>query len=308
MTHTPPHTPGQDLSDGDLRYRSLFEGIPLGLYITTPDGRILDANPALVHMLGYSRKEDLLGVMASDLYVDPADRDRQRLLLEDDVIVRKCETQLRQLSGRPIWVRDTCRAIRDSSGCIVRFEGSLQDVTEEKEAEQKLLYMARHDPLTGVLNRHALAELLEKETLRARRYNHPIGVLMVDVNRLKDVNDRFGHATGDQVLQLVARALTSSVRETDCVVRYGGDEFLLLLLETDGETHIIRQRILETMKDHNPVHLLIDFPITLSIGIAHWMPDSDISMEGVLSLADASMYEDKRSHPTQDPHSAPKRT
>jgi diguanylate cyclase (GGDEF)-like protein/PAS domain S-box-containing protein len=300
MTRTPPFTPGQDSSDGDLRYHSLFEGIPLGLYITTPGGRILDANPALVHMLGYASKEGLLGVMASDLYVDPSDRDRQNLLFEDAAMVRKYETRLRRLDGQTIWVRDTCRAIRDGAGCIVRFEGSLQDVTEEKEAEQKLLYMARHDPLTGLLNRYALAELLEQETLRARRYKHPIGVLMVDVNRLKDVNDGFGHATGDQVLQLVAKALTSSVRETDYVVRYGGDEFLLLLLETNGETRIVRQRILDSMKDHNPVHLLIDFPVTLSIGIAHWIPDSGVSMESVLSLADASMYEDKRSHSSRE--------
>lgn len=278
----------------EQRYRSLFEGIPIGLYITTLDGRILDANPALVRLLGYPNKEALLGITASDLYANPADREHERSLFEDDLLVCNYETQLKQLDGRLIWVRDTCRAIRDESGAIQCFEGSLQDITEEKASEQTLMYRARHDLLTGVFNRYALAEMLEQEALRARRYDHPIGVLMVDVNRFKEVNDRFGHATGDKVLQLVAEVLCSSVRGTDYVVRYGGDEFLLLLLETNGETQIVRDRIIGTMSSQNPVDLPFDFPITLSIGIAHWMPSTNASIESVLSQADQAMYAEKR--------------
>lgn len=279
---------------GEQRYRSLFEGIPIGLYITTPAGRIIDANPALVRMLGYPDKQTLLGMPASDLFANPADREYERSLLEDDGLVRNYETRLKRSDGRLIWVRDTCRAIRDQSGVIQCFEGSLQDITEEKASEERLNHMARHDPLTGVFNRHALAEMLERETMRAQRYQHPIGLLMIDINRFKEVNDRFGHATGDMVLQLVANVLSSSVRDTDYVVRYGGDEFLLLLIETNGETQNIRNRIIETMCSQNPVNLLFDFPITLSVGIAHWMPDANVSMESILSQADQAMYIDKR--------------
>ena len=294
MERTRPFDQDGEFHTGEQRYRSLFEGIPLGLYITTPDSRILDANRALVQMLGYPSKEALLGMMTSDLYANPVDRERERSLFDDDLLVHNYETQLKRLDGRVIWVRDTCRAIRDESGAIQCFEGSLQDITEEKASEQRLMHMARHDPLTGVFNRYALAEMLEQEALRAQRYKHPIGVLMIDVNRFKEVNDRFGHAIGDKVLQLVAEVLSSSVRGTDFVVRYGGDEFLLLLIETNGETQIVRDRIIETMSSRNPVNLLFDFPITLSIGIDHWMPDSNTSIESVLSQADQAMYAEKR--------------
>ncbi len=294
MERTGPFNQRGEFHTGERRYRSLFEGIPIGLYITTPAGQIVDANAALVQMLGYPSKEALLGMSASDLYVNPADRKRERSLFEDDLPIQNYETQLRRLDGQLIWVRDMYRAIRDESGAIQCFEGSLQDITEEKASEEKLKHMARHDPLTGVFNRYALADVLEQEASRAQRYKHPIGFLMIDVNRFKEVNDRFGHAVGDKVLQLVGEVLSSSIRDTDYVVRYGGDEFLLLLLETNGEVQIVRDRIHETMSTQNPVNPLVDFPITLSIGVAHWMPDSNVSMEFILSQADKSMYVEKR--------------
>jgi len=283
---------GDPLS-GDTRYRSLFEGVPIGLYITTAAGRILDANPALVQMLGYSSKEALLGIAASDLYENPVDRDHERSLFENDRLIQSYEARLRRSDGELIWVRDTCRAIRDGSGAILGFEGSLQDITEERLAKQKLNYIARHDSLTGVLNRYALSEILEREASRAKRYMHPIGILMIDVNRFKEVNDRFGHSKGDKVLQLVSKVLCSSVRDTDYVVRYGGDEFLLLLLESNREAQSVRDRIVETMAARSPRELLVDFRLTLSIGIAHWMPDANQSIEIILSQADQAMYADK---------------
>jgi diguanylate cyclase (GGDEF)-like protein/PAS domain S-box-containing protein len=278
----------------EAHYRSLFEGVPIGLYITTPDGRILDANPALVKMLRYPNREALLGTPAPILYADPSDREHQCSLFEDERAYHDYETRLKRWDGQLIWVRDICHVIRDESGAIRCFEGSLQNITEQKASEIELNRMARHDPLTGVFNRYALSEVLEQEASRAQRYRRPIGVLMVDVNRFKEVNDRFGHATGDKVLQLVADVLRSTVRDTDYVVRYGGDEFLLLLLEANGETELVRDRIMERMAARNPVNLLVDFSITLSIGISFWKPDSNLSMESVLSQADAAMYEDKR--------------
>ncbi|TFH06782.1 MAG: diguanylate cyclase, partial [Candidatus Atribacteria bacterium] len=224
------------------RYQSLFEGVPIGLYITTPEGHILDANPALVELFGYPNKGALQGVTASELYLRPSERMYQCSLFENALSSHDNETQMKRLDGQLIWVRDTCHVIRDGSGQILCFEGCLQDITEQKESELKLNHMARHDPLTGVFNRYALAEVLEQEASRALRYRRPIGVLMIDVNRFKEVNDRFGHATGDKVLQHVAGVLTSTVRDTDYVVRYGGDEFLILLLEANGETELVRDR------------------------------------------------------------------
>jgi len=282
------------IPSSETRYRSLFEGVPIGLYITTEDGRILDANPELIRMLGYPSKKALLGIDASELYADPSDREAEIAMLQKSRKLQSFETQLKRHDGKTIWVRDTCHAIYSEDGATLYHEGSLQDITEEKAAEERLLFMARHDPLTGVFNRYALGEMLEREASRAQRYRHPIGVLMADVNRLKETNDRFGHATGDQVLKRVANILVECVRESDIVVRYGGDEFLVVLVETNGETDIVRNRIRKTIEDSNPLHPAIDFPITLSIGLAHWDPDSQESIEATLSEADHAMYRGKR--------------
>jgi len=277
-----------------ISYQSLFDGVPIGLYITTPDGKIVDANEALVTMLGYPDKAALLGTKACLLYAQPSDREREQTLLAQENIVRNFETQLRTQHGTTIWVRDTCRAVYDEAGRIHLYQGSLQDITEHKEYERRLSYMARHDPLTGVYNRHALAEILEAEVSRARRYGHPIGVLMVDVNRFKEVNDRFGHTVGDRVLCGVAQALCRSVRDSDIVVRFGGDEFLVLLIETNGETEIVKERIAHELALRGQMSFTSEFPITLAIGAAHWDPSIEESIERVLHRADVAMYARKR--------------
>lgn len=296
----PGVTPKRRIEDSEFRYRTLFENVPIGLYITTPDGRIIDANPALVGLLGYPDKQSLLGKKAADLYSDPADRAHEQSLFAEDHVVENYETQLRRRDGETIWVRDTCCAIRDETGAIVFYEGSLQNITAEKRAEEELVYMARHDPLTGLFNRHTLRSILDSEVCRARRYKHPVGVLMIDVDRFKEINDRFGHATGDKVLRAVADVLRETVRESDIVVRYGGDEFLVLLIETNGETDIVRERIQCEMSKRRDSELSLDLPVTVAIGTAHWMPETGQSIETVLSQADRTMYEEKRRGASND--------
>jgi diguanylate cyclase (GGDEF)-like protein len=157
--------------------------------------------------------------------------------------------------------------------------------------------MARRDPLTGVLNRYALEELLEREAGRSGRYAHSVGFLMIDVNRFKEINDRFGHAMGDKVLQAVAEVIQHNVRDADILVRYGGDEFLVILPETNGETDVVKGRILEEVARRNKANPLLEFPVTLAIGSAHWSPGSGQTMEQVLADTDRLMYEDKRKNP-----------
>ena len=173
-------------------------------------------------------------------------------------------------------------------------------ITERRQLEEKLDRMARHDPLTGAYNRYVLKEFLERELTRSKRYNHPIGILLIDVNRFKEINDRFGHAMGDKVLQAVADILQHNVRNSDIVARYGGDEFLIVLPETNGETDLVKQRILAEVADRNKTNPLLDFPVTLAIGSVHWSPDSGSSMEEALAEADKLMYENKRSIAASD--------
>jgi PAS domain S-box-containing protein len=126
------------LRESEERYRSLFDRVPVGLYRTTPAGQILDANPTLAQMLGYPDRESLLAISATDLYVDPEDRGQEQTLLEREGVVREFETQLRQRDGTVIWVKDTVRAVRNTEGRVLYYEGSLEDITERKRAEETL--------------------------------------------------------------------------------------------------------------------------------------------------------------------------
>ena len=160
--------------------------------------------------------------------------------------------------------------------------------------QEKLKEQALHDPLTGVFNRRYFNQVIEHEIPRSQRYDHPVGFLMIDVDHFKEINDQYGHQVGDDVLQAVARILQEQGRGSDVVVRYGGDEFLLLLIETNGETDDVRRRIQDKMADLNKTNPMFDFSVTLSIGCAHWSPDDDRSVKEVLADADRRMYEFKR--------------
>jgi len=162
--------------------------------------------------------------------------------------------------------------------------------------QNELKEQAIHDPLTGLHNRYYLDRILAQEVKRSKRYNHCMGFLMIDVNRFKEINDRYGHQMGDEVLKEVAVLLREAVRESDIVIRYGGDEFLVVLLETDGETDLVKRRIAEKIVFHNKKKGRPDFPVTLSIGSAYWNPKEDKSIDQVLNEADRRMYGEKKKH------------
>jgi|GEM_PF-808543 len=126
------------LQASEQRYRSLFESVPIGLYRSTPEGRIVDANDAFVQMLGYPSREKLLETPAQALFFDPAERRRWQAEMDAKGIVRDFITQLKRFDGTPIWVVDQARSIRDSQGTILYYDGSLVDITEQKQMEDQL--------------------------------------------------------------------------------------------------------------------------------------------------------------------------
>jgi PAS domain S-box-containing protein len=124
--------------EAQARYRSLFDSVPVGMFRTTPDGTILDANPGLVRMLGYKDRESLLKRKASSFYVDPAERKKWETRVAKEDIVMGVEAQFRRLDGQVIWVELTARAMRDAKGMLTHYEGTLEDITERKNAEAEL--------------------------------------------------------------------------------------------------------------------------------------------------------------------------
>jgi diguanylate cyclase (GGDEF)-like protein len=148
------------------------------------------------------------------------------------------------------------------------------------------------DPLTEIYNRRALEELASRFIGQARRVRTPLTFLLIDVDRFKQVNTRFGHLTGDFVLTEIATLLKGSIRGSDAAVRYGGDEFLIMLSNTNaaGAANVV-DRIETSLNEWNQSSVLDDFTVSVSIGVAEWSDGR--TLDEVLDLADRSMYQEK---------------
>ncbi len=172
--------------------------------------------------------------------------------------------------------------------------------------QEELRQQAIHDPLTGAFNRRYFEHIVESEIERATRYDHQIGFLAIDVNGLKQINDTFGHKTGDRVLQGVVKVFQEQLRDTDVVVRFGGDEFMVVLLEAGAEVAELTKRIKNVVTSEVRIpqqsvggqQLCQD--VTISVGYAYWTPGESRSLDQVLEEADKNMYEDKRKGNRED--------
>lgn len=228
----------------------------------------------------------------------------ETLILEDPDPAKLAETSssiIRSLITTPIHDIGVFQAASDRqrafSTADARFLETLLRHTsaaiERLRLEAALKEQATHDPLTGVFNRRYFNEVIERETLRATRYEHPIGLLMIDVNRFKEINDQHGHNVGDDVLLTIADVLQQTVRETDLVVRYGGDEFLVVLTETGEDANQVAERIRDSVRQNERLRELAGSMVTVSVGTTAWRPDSGTSIAHVLAQADERMYEEK---------------
>jgi diguanylate cyclase (GGDEF)-like protein/PAS domain S-box-containing protein len=221
----------RSLDDHDA-LRELVRNLREGIYITTSDGEILDANPAFLDMFGVASLEELRAMNAVNLVVDPAQRAEELELLARDGAIREFELQIRRVDGEIRTVLDTTYAIHDPDTGEVLFHGILIDITARKQLEEQLREQSLRDPLTGSWNRRYLDELgAGFESFGIGRW----GCIFIDVDHFKQYNDRFGHEAGDVVLVKMSRFLSSQVRATESVVRVGGDEFVVVLPDADED-------------------------------------------------------------------------
>ena len=219
------------MTESESRYQRLFDGVPVGLYQFTPDWRILEANPALVAMLGYPDRESLCQTSAVEIYAEPEELKRWQALIEREGVLPAYELKLRRRDGEIIWIENNGRVVKEpNSGQMLYYEGSMEDITARKRAEEQLLHNAFHDPLTGLPNRALFVNHLKLALERAKRHDDLLfALLFLDLDRFKLVNDSLGHGVGDKLLIAVAQKLKACLRPEDTVARLGGDEFAILL-------------------------------------------------------------------------------
>lgn len=408
----------RSLRESEEKYRSLFERVPVGLYQTTPEGKIMDANPALVEMLKYPDRESLLGVKVSDIFVDKESRQAQVSLLEEEEVLPDYELRLHCHDGSIIWVKDSARAVKNPQGEVLFYQGSLVDITErvllqreveerrsylevvlsstpsalitldkehrvldwnmgaenlfgytaqeavgndldhliaspdgevlheaadytnqvlsreivpltetvrydkwgrpfhvlltgapieingdlvgivasytdiskQKKLEKEIKHMATHDALTGLPNRRLFNERITLEMAHAERDKEMLSVMLLDLDGFKEVNDTFGHSTGDRILTEIGQRLEGVLRKSDTVARMGGDEFLLIIpqMQRVEDASITADRILEAIRAPFEMEGKT-ISLSFSIGIAIY-PTHGEDVDSLTKHADRAMY------------------
>jgi diguanylate cyclase (GGDEF)-like protein len=208
-------------------------------------------------------------------------RESQCLHLWEEVLARRRE--LTDQLGRPVSLKTVLMDVLSTSGLI------RVPIVLEYEEYKKLHVNAVTDPLTGLYNRRLFAESFEKELNRARRYGLPLGLVVLDLHRFKEVNDKYGHPRGDAVLRAAAATLQRALRTSDSAFRIGGDEFALLLPQTDAVQALALSRRIETVFAETLQPLQLAFPVTMDHGIANFPQDGDQS-DQLVRVADERLY------------------
>ena len=202
-------------------------------------------------------------------------------------------TRNRRRDGSEIWCEWYHSALLGEDGQIVSILSFVQDVSARIQAEERLQHMATRDALTGLPNRLLLHERLSQAIAQARRGGRRVGVLFIDLDRFKNVNDTLGHRIGDELLKHVTSAVASTLRETDLLARLGGDEFMVIVEDFDDPQVLgrIAQKLLDAIAQPFRIEEH-DIYVTSSIGIAVYPDDSD-DPEELLKHADVAMYRSK---------------
>jgi diguanylate cyclase (GGDEF)-like protein/PAS domain S-box-containing protein len=283
------------LQQSEEQFRQLAAHIPQVFWIgDIAQRKLVYVSPAA---------KDLFGRSLEEIYASPRTliravhkHDRQRLISARrsaaggsyDEVVRVVRPD-----GTMRWVRDRAFPVRDADGKPYRIAGIAEDITERRESEERLIYLAHYDALTNLPNRLLFYDRLGHAIALARRNQWIVGVMFIDVDRFKYVNDTLGHAVGDRLLQKVSERLIKAVRSEDTIGRLGGDEFAVVLsnLGAVQDAEAVAHKIIQSIDD--PFQLDGgEVYVTASIGITLY-PSDGLDQDTLLKNADLAMYRAK---------------
>ncbi|OUR63963.1 hypothetical protein A9Q79_09450 [Methylophaga sp. 42_25_T18] len=290
----------KSLRESEEKFRTLVRNIPGITYRCACDKHwtMEYISDGVEVLSGYPATDFINNAVRS--YASIIHRDDSQLM--NDVIMEALkqmqpytiEFRIVHANGTEHWVYEKGQGIFDDQANLLYLDGVIVDITERKHMEIQLKHLATHDPLTGLYNRNVMMQQLNDEIQRASRYKHDLSVFMLDIDHFKAINDSYGHSAGDSVLRNFAQILEGSIRNTDYPVRYGGEEFIIILPETplahaEDLAGRIRQLIAES---HFPIASTKNINLTASIGIATF-PAHAKTGQHLLEVADTALYSAK---------------
>ena len=277
--------------------RSAFTNAPMGIALTTPDGIMVDTNPALCALVGLPA-DVLQGQSVLDLAHPDAvavARDAHATLSAQPGRPMRVETRMVRADGSDVPVQVTASRVEETPDAPAHLVIIIEDITERKALEAALVHRSLHDPLTGLPNRLLFQDRLWHALERGHRENTPTCVLIIDLDGFKAINDRLGHPFGDLVLMAFADRLRSVLRASDTAARLGGDEFSIVCENSDlADAAVLAERLQATVTE--PLALdgtIVGVGVSIGIGSVPGGEDSEAAYERVIREADDAMYKEK---------------
>ncbi|MDA3947077.1 MAG: PAS domain S-box protein [Helicobacteraceae bacterium] len=279
----------QSLEESERRFRTILDVAVDGvLLIDMQAGKFIQANSAICKMLGY-RLDELYELGVEDIHPKEAlpevFRELERQVRGEILVAQNLPVKRKDGS---VFIADVSSAPMTLSGRTVMV-GFFHDVTERKRIEEEMNLLATTDSLTGIANRREFSMQLEKEIERAKRYGTPLSLLMYDIDYFKQVNDTFGHDAGDDVLQAITQVVKRNIRAVDLVARWGGEEFMILMPESNGTDAF---GAAEKLRKAIAAHLFEQTGrLTVSFGVTAFSPNDDSNT--LLKRVDDALYQAK---------------
>jgi len=286
------HLKGErDRAEKELRhskadYRALVETSAYGMCRCGKNGSFLDVNQELVKLLGYTSRQELMAVnLARDITLDP---DKWAESLERSPGTERSdpvETDWKRKDGTTLRVRISGRRVRDGKSALDGYGLIVEDISAQRALENDLRKQAASDALTGLANYRQLVEVLDSEIARSKRTGRAFALVFLDVDGLKQINDRYGHQAGSRALCRLANVLRLCCRSVDTAARYGGDEFALVLPETEALAgSLVARRVCELFSNDGEKPEL-----AVSVGVASYPQDAE-TIGPLLYAADKALY------------------
>jgi len=273
----------------------VFESTAEGIMVTDLNSKIIQINTAFTNITGYSCEESL-GKTPSFLKSGRHDNKFYEEIWEEIFKNGSWTGEIwnRRKDGVIYPQSTSINTIKDETGNVLNYVAVFSDISHRKQVEEQLRFLASHDSLTELPNRGVFSDRLKHALERSKRNGEKIALMFLDLNEFKAINDDFGHAIGDKVLQTIGKRLTDCMRKSDTVSRLGGDEFTIMLENINGykECEIVAKKINNVI--NQPIVIgKSTFFVSVSIGISIF-PDHSQTIDGLMKQADYAMYQAKK--------------